>query len=75
MGYAVGGLSMVVTAVSDYNRPQGLTWGTGVKEGIGALEIAFPEFGLIYGGADILTGVITGKTLTDRIGDGIDNIH
>jgi len=46
----------------------------GAKVLIGAAQIAFPVFGVVYGAFDVLTGLVTGETLTDRIGDGVDNI-
>ena len=75
VGGVLGGAGIVYTLASDAARPQGITAGTWVKGGIQTLEIAFPEVGVFYGGVDILTGLISGETLTDRIGDGIDNIH
>lgn len=37
-------------------------------------EITFPEVGLAYAIIDLGVGVVTGKTITDRIGDGVDNV-
>jgi len=73
-GAAIGVLSIGATVLEDYNRPQGITWGTGAKSLILGAGVAFPVFGLAYGIVDLGTGLITGKTLTDRIGDGVDAI-
>ncbi|MFC1224440.1 hypothetical protein ACFE6N_11565 [Pedobacter sp. BG31] len=35
--------------------------------------VVFPVFGLVYGVFDLGTGLVTGKTLTDRIKDGVDS--
>jgi len=74
LGNTLGTVSIGLTFYEDSQRPQGITAGTWGKSLIYGLEIAFPEVGLAYAIVDIGVGAITGKTITDRIGDGIDNV-
>ncbi|SHN30267.1 RHS repeat-associated core domain-containing protein [Mucilaginibacter sp. OK098] len=74
-GRVLGAASVLATIVEDSNRPQGFTKGTFVKSTIGTLGVIFPEFGLVYGVVDLGFTIFSNRSLTDRIGDAVDNIR
>jgi RHS repeat-associated protein len=69
-GFGIAGA--VFTGVESALDGNGFSLGDGVKVGIGLLT-TFTPLGWAYGIADIGVGVFTGTTITDRIGNGIDN--
>jgi len=75
IGSGLGAISVVSTFAEDYRRKQGITKGTWVKGAIGTAGVIFPEFGLVYGVIDLGVYFITDKSLSDRIGDAVDNVH
>lgn len=71
-GKSIGVVGALLTLYEGATDRNGLTWGDGVKAGIGIVA-TFTPFGWAYGVVDIATGIITGTTLTDSIGNAIDN--
>lgn len=71
-GKTIGVVGAVFTAYEGATDGNGFTWGDGAKVGIG-LVATFTPAGWAYGVIDISTGIITGTTLTDRIGNAIDS--
>lgn len=74
-GNALGVAGIGLTFYEDSQRKQGITTGTWAKGAVYGLEIAFPVAGLAYAIVDVGWGLATGKTITDRIGDGVDNVR
>lgn len=71
-GKSFGVISSVVGAIESATDDDGFTWGDGVKLGIGIVS-TFTPLGWAHAAADLGTGLITGTTLTDRIGQSIDH--
>jgi RHS repeat-associated protein len=69
-GRAVGGLGILTTAVGAGLDGE-ITFGDYAKIGIGALTVYTP-YGWVYGVADFSTLIITGESITDRVGDFVD---
>ncbi len=69
-GKAFGVATVAVTIIETLNKGE-FTLGDGVKAGIG-LFTTFCPAGWIYGVADLGVGLITGESITDRVGDAID---
>jgi RHS repeat-associated protein len=72
-GKSLGAVGAVMTGIESGFDNNGFTWGDGVKVGIGLLT-TFTPYGWVYGIVDVGVGLATGTTLTDRIGNGIDNL-
>jgi len=70
-GKVVGLIGTAFTAVEAMQDGK-FTIGDGAKVVIG-LTTTFTPAGWIYGAADLLVGITTGTTITDRIGEGIDS--
>lgn len=70
-GKSIGVVGSVFTGYEGATDADGFTWGDGVKVGIG-LVTTFTPYGWAYGVVDLATGVITGTTLTDALGNAID---
>ncbi|WP_347053593.1 RHS repeat domain-containing protein [Flavobacterium olei] len=69
-GKALGVARMGLTVYEDFTSKSGLTWGTGAKVVIGgALLFASAPVSLTYAAADIGVGLITGTTITDSVGN------
>ena len=64
--------SAILTGIEGATDGNGFTVGNGVKIAIG-IATTFSPFGWVYGAIDLVVGVTTGTTLTDRIGQAIDN--
>ena len=48
-------------------------YGTIAKTAIGVASLAFPGFGLVYGFVDVMTLATTGTSLTNHIGNAVDD--
>ncbi|HRP57710.1 RHS repeat-associated core domain-containing protein [Agriterribacter sp.] len=70
-GKVVGIGGAVFTAIESARDANGFTAGDAVKVAIG-LATTFTPFGWTYGLADLTYGIMTGTTITDRIGNAID---
>lgn len=70
-GKYIGVAGAVLTAMEGVQDANGFTWGDGAKVGIGIIT-TFTPYGWAYGVVDLATGVITGTTLTDALGNAID---
>ena len=70
-GKSIGVVGSVFTGYEGATDADGFTWGDRVKVGIG-LVTTFTPYGWAYGVVDLATGVITGTTLTDALGNAID---
>lgn len=65
---------MGLTVYEDFTSKSGLTWGTGAKVVMGtALLFASAPFSLTYAAADISVGLITDTTITDRVGNYVND--
>jgi RHS repeat-associated protein len=74
LNIGIGVMSSVLTgyeSVADHGR---ITWGDAVKIGIG-LAATFTPYGWVYTALDVTVAITSGKSLTDRIGSGIDNVR
>lgn len=69
-GRAVGGIGILTTAVGAGLDGE-LSFGDFAKIGIGALTVYTP-YGWVFGVADFGTLIITGESITDRVGDFVD---
>jgi hypothetical protein len=67
----VGSINVGITAIEGIIDGKGITFGDGAKIVIAVIEVGGSW---IIGLVDIGTGVVTGNTLSERIGAGIDNI-
>lgn len=74
-GKALGVLGVIMTMNNDIENHGHLTVGDWTKAGIGVALMFSPVgwFTLGYAMADTVIGVVTGTSITDRIGAGIDN--
>ena len=70
-GKSIGVVGSVFTGYEGATDADGFTWGDGVNVGLG-LVTTFTPYGWAYGVVDLATGVITGTTLTDALGNAID---
>jgi len=70
-GKHIGVVGAILTGFESATDKDGFTWGDAAKVGIG-LVTTFTPYGWAYGVVDLATGVITGTTLTDHIGNAID---
>lgn len=70
-GKYIGVAGAVLTGIEGVQDANGFTWGDGAKVGIGLIT-TFTPYGWAYGVVDLATGVITGTTLTDALGNAID---
>jgi hypothetical protein len=68
-GRVLGVAGTVITALESYQDGH-FSAGDYAKIGIGILTTACP-IGWVYGVADLAVGIVTGKSITDRIGDGV----
>ena len=66
----LGVLGAVVTGVEGLLDKDGLTWGDGLKVGVGLATMV--SYGWIYGIVDLGVSVTTGTSITDRLGSGLD---
>lgn len=71
-GKSIGVLGAIATGIESISDGK-VTWGDGVKVGIGLLT-TFTPWGWVYGAVDLGVGLATGTSLTDRIANGIDNL-
>jgi hypothetical protein len=71
LGKGFGLLGAAATGFEGYNDADGFTFGDGIKVGIGIVT-TFTPIGLSYGLLDLGVGLVTGTTITDRIGQGVD---
>lgn len=72
-GQVLGGAGMFLTAYEDYSS-NNLGWGTAVKVGIGGVLIfASAPVSLSYAVLDIGVGLYTGTTITDRVGNYVND--
>jgi hypothetical protein len=76
LGKTLGIAGVAYTAYNAYNQKGGFTAGDWVKVGIGAALIVNPIgwIGIGYAGLDILTEITTGTSITDRVGNGVNNM-
>ncbi|OXA87410.1 hypothetical protein [Flavobacterium hercynium] len=73
VGKVLGGAGLFLTSYEDYES-NNLGWGTVAKIGIGgALLFASAAFSLSYVALDIGVGLYTGTTITDRIGNYVND--
>ncbi len=68
---SLGVLGAVVTGIEGAFDKDGLTWGDGLKIGVGLATMV--SYGWIYGVVDLGVGLTTGTSITDRLGNGLDN--
>jgi hypothetical protein len=66
-----GVFGAVVTGIEGAFDKDGLTWGDGLKMGIGLVTILY--YGWIYGVVDLGLGLTIGTSIKDRFGSGVDN--
>ena len=71
-GKALGGIGAIATGIEGALDGNGFTWGDGAKVAIGLATI-FTPVGWVYGIIDLGTAVVSGTSISDRIGSGIDN--
>lgn len=71
-GKIFGGIGTLINGVEDAIDGDGFTWGDAAKAGIGIVSTLTP-YGWAFSVVDLATGIITGQTITDRVGDYIDN--
>ena len=70
VGTSLGIAGIGFTTYEDFNSARGITWGTVAKVGIGgALLFASAPVSLTYAALDIGVGLTTGTTITDRVGN------
>jgi len=70
-GQAAGIVGVALTAYQGFSDGN-FTTGDAVKVGIGLIT-TFTPYGWVYGIADLGVQVMTGQSITDRIGNAIDN--
>jgi RHS repeat-associated protein len=70
-GIKLGFVGATATALESGFDGNGFTLGDGVKVGIGIVT-TFTPFGWVYGVTDLGVAIITGTSITDRIGNSID---
>jgi hypothetical protein len=68
----IGVAGIGLTIYEDYQN-NNLGAGTAAKTAITVLSVAFPGFGLVYGFVDVVTLATTGTSLTNHIGNAVDN--
>lgn len=76
LGKYVGVLGVGLTTYEGFTDRDGFTWGDGAKVLIG-LGVVFSPIGWIAAGYAVLDlgfGLATGTTITDRIGNAVDNV-
>ena len=71
-GQTFGVAGSIITAYQGATDGNGFTTGDGVKVAIGIIT-TFTPYGWVYGALDLGVLIITDTSLTDRIGDYIDN--
>ncbi|ELM3645146.1 RHS repeat-associated core domain-containing protein [Flavobacterium psychrophilum] len=72
-GKTLGVIGLIATSIEDGTSDKGLTWGTAAKVGIGgALLFASAPVGVGIAVIDLGVGLATGTTITDRIGNYVD---
>ncbi|MEM0543620.1 RHS repeat-associated core domain-containing protein [Flavobacterium sp. j3] len=67
------GLASVALNIAEDISKDNFGAGTIVKTAIGAASLVFPGFGLVYGFVDVMFLATTGTSLTNHIGDAVDN--
>jgi RHS repeat-associated protein len=67
----VGSINVIVTVFEGFADGKGFTWGDGGKVAVAIVEVAGSW---VIGVVDIATYAITGASVSERIGSGIDNI-
>ena len=71
-GKLTGVVGAIATGFEGASDENGFTIGDGAKVAIGLIT-TFTPYGWVYGIVDLGVGLATGTTLTDRIGNAIDN--
>jgi hypothetical protein len=67
------GLASIALNIAEDISKDNLGWGTMAKTGIGTASLLFPGFGLAYGLVDVMTLATTRTSLTNHIGNAVDN--
>ena len=68
---SLGAIGSIATGFEGAFDSNGFTWGDGLRVGIGLIA-TFTPFGWAYAVVDLGTGIITGTTLTDSLGNALD---